>query len=534
MLWDKETDADDALYIDILIDRKHPAANFRIHRRKNNRQSLRMRTEGNGKYAEGDFEAAMDLYNQSICFAENDSEHLGLGYANRSSCFMKLKMYDRCLVDIQLAKASHYPPRLMKKLNDRDKECTNRQKATTALIVPKPMLSFEANERLPHMANALDIEVNDQFGRLIRANRDIEIGETILLEQAYISIVYGEEANRCTTCTNEKRNFIPCRSCGDAMFCDARCVRNNFHADECGMMLSSGDCCNGESLTFLLRSIVIAINTFPTVDALIEFVDECRRSDPLEIPQSLDTDILKYRTFFKLASAIKTRNVPDYVKHTGYVFNAIMGSKLAKKFTAKATQRFLMHLIVHHCLVIRLNSFSGYTEAVNGTFGQPAVADDDKQQFQKELFLLSSHFNHACIPNVIKLGQGNLAVCKAFLPIKKGEQLFITYIADEAFGMTDKEKQDKFEHMYGFRCKCNFCQKGPCRGDQMQADEDFHYIALSLPRLVERYDVGLVYRIKNRCIKFLQKYHPHQTSSKEVAFVLTNLGAMLEKELNGR
>lgn len=188
MLWQKESNGDGALYIDILKNTSHPLGNFHSYRDKSNAQSLRLRTEGNRKFAQNDIDGAMELYNQSICFAENGSEHLGLAYANRSSCFLRLQMYDRCVVDIQMAKAANYPKRLMAKLDDRHGECLKRKSTDVAITIatPEPRLSYDADKKLPCMANVLAIEKNGQFGRLIRANRDIEIGE---IEQLRLSIV---------------------------------------------------------------------------------------------------------------------------------------------------------------------------------------------------------------------------------------------------------------------------------------------------------------------------------------------------------
>lgn len=533
MLWQKESNADGALYIDLLKNTEYPLANSRLHRKKNSAHSLRTRTEGNRKFAQNDLEGAMELYNQSICFAEKGSEHLSLAYANRSSCFLRLQMYERCLADIQMAKAANYPERLMTKLDDRQRECLTR-KSSVVTTAPGPMLSFEANEKLPAMADALDIERNDQFGRLIRANRDIQIGETILIEEAFIHIVYGLEMNRCDNCSKEKMNFIPCDNCADAMFCSDKCANNNFHEAECDMVLGSDDCCDGESLTFLLRSVVIAINTFPTVKELLEFVENCRESDPKDITESVETTVSKYRTFFKLASTVTSRRVTDQLKCAYYVFHAIMGSRLGKQFDTTASQRFLMHLTIHHGLIIRANAFSGYTEPLTGIFGQAAVADDDHRQYQREIHLLTSYFNHSCIPNVVHLGKDNLAVCKTVLPIKKGDQLFVTYIDDEAFEMTEKQRNDQLEWLYGFRCKCELCLKGGSRpGERLYNDPDFKFVATNLPRLTERFDIDLLREIKHRCIDFLNRYYPEFIATREAAFVLTNLCAMFEKELNG-
>ncbi len=65
---------------------------------------------------------AMYLYNESICFAQS-SKNLSLGYANRSSCFFAMGMYNRCLLDIQLARDAGYPERLMLKLQNREEIC---------------------------------------------------------------------------------------------------------------------------------------------------------------------------------------------------------------------------------------------------------------------------------------------------------------------------------------------------------------------------------------------------------------------------
>lgn len=534
MLWQKESISDQALYVDILQNIRHPLENFRLNRKKSNALSLRTRTEGNEKFAQNDFEAAMELYNQSICFAEKGSEHLSLAYANRSSCFLKLQMYDRCLIDIQLAKDANYPERLMHKLEDRKRECNKRIESDTISTSTEPMLSFKANNELPCMADVLQIEKDDQYGRLLRAKRDIQIGETVLIEEGYIHIIYGQESNRCDFCGKEKMNFVPCGNCVDAMYCSEKCANNNFHEVECDMMLGANDCCDGQSLTFILRSVIIGINTFPTVNEMIKFVEDCHATDPQEITESVDTAISKYRTFFKLASTVTSKRISDLLKSAYIIFHAIMrSSKLGKKFQTKLSQRFLMHLIIHHGLILRVNAFSGYTVAIDGIFGQSSFSEDDDKQFQKELHLVTSYFNHSCLPNVIKLGKDNLAVCKAILPIKKGEQLFISYIDDETFDMTEKERNDQLEWIYGFRCKCELCRTGVKPVERLQNDPDFQYIATNLPRLIEHFDIDLLRDIKGRCITFLTK-HRKMITSREFAYVLTNLGALLEKELNGR
>lgn len=85
MLWEKESNQSDALYVDLLRKLQFSMGSFRIHPKKDNILSKCARSDGNKKITAGDFKSAMKLYNESIRFAE-DSEHLSLSYANRSFC----------------------------------------------------------------------------------------------------------------------------------------------------------------------------------------------------------------------------------------------------------------------------------------------------------------------------------------------------------------------------------------------------------------------------------------------------------------
>ncbi|KAG4067938.1 hypothetical protein HA402_010624 [Bradysia odoriphaga] len=537
MLWQKESDADGAVYTDLLQNTKLPLGEFRLNRTKNNAQSIHARAEGNQKYDQNDYTGAMELYNKSICFAEKGSEQLSLAYADRSTCFLRLKLYDRCLVDIQLAKASNnqIPEHLMSKLNAREKECMKmKSKSSDATVAEHPTLSFDPHEKWPCMVNVLDIERNDQYGRLVRANSDIQIGDTILIEESFIKILHGTERNRCSNCVKEKMNFIPCDKCADTMYCDETCADNIFHEDECDMTMGAEDCYDGQSLPFILRSVIIAINTFRTIVELMKFVEECRASDPLDITESVDTPISKYRTFFKLAVMMTNERVSNLLKIAYVIFHSIMGSRLSKRFETKASQRFLVHLIIHHAIILRVNAFGGCTEPSDGFFGQN-VDDDDKQR-QQDVNLLTSYFNHSCIPNVTILVKDSIAVCKAVRPIKQGEQLFITYIDDEGYSMTEKQRNDYLELGYGFRCKCEFCQKGDKHKniEQLQLDADFAYVAFNMPLFIQRSSTNLIRQIKHHCVAFLEKYPVQSIASIEGGYILSTLSGLMQREIESR
>lgn len=74
---------------------------------KKNEESAKYRASGN-KFFErktnANYLKALEFYNKCICYAENDSEEIGLGFANRSAVYFKLRLYDDCLQNIKHAK----------------------------------------------------------------------------------------------------------------------------------------------------------------------------------------------------------------------------------------------------------------------------------------------------------------------------------------------------------------------------------------------------------------------------------------------
>lgn len=512
MLWKKELNSD--LCIDLLDNYKYSQDDRRIHRMKNNATSQSLRMEGNRKYSEKDFNGAWIKYNESACFAESGSENLALAYANRSICFLKLELYNRCLFDIELAKDANYPKQSMAKLESRKRECIQKLQSSVQNPKIKTALSFEPDKKLPSMASVVEIETNKIYGRLVKAKCDLQIGQTILIEEEYIRSVECDANNLCTNCGKELMNFVPCKNCAGATFCCAECSNNNFHETECDMMLGSDDICDGRSLTFILRSIVIGINTFSNIDEMMKNVESWLCTSPCEISESCESSQSKYRTFLKLAAYISNERIFGFRKIAFFVFQSIMkSSKLAYKFHTTASKRFLTHLIFHHGMILDTNSFSL----------------EDDEIFIHKLALLTSYINHSCLPNVTKMTKGNVSIIKTILPIQQGEQLFLTYIHGTAFDMTGKERNDFLEKTYGFRCKCTLCTHGRLQAGCLDNDPSFVYVSSNV--MDDNFVSGNVANIIQHCIEFLLR-HPTMTGSKEVAYIANVLAAMFLKELN--
>ncbi|XP_038106280.1 SET and MYND domain-containing protein 4 [Culex quinquefasciatus] len=64
---------------------------------------------------------AVELYNESIALAADNSEALAMAYANRSAICFELKEYADCLGNIRLARENPYPANLLPKLEQHNK-----------------------------------------------------------------------------------------------------------------------------------------------------------------------------------------------------------------------------------------------------------------------------------------------------------------------------------------------------------------------------------------------------------------------------
>lgn len=171
MLWKKESQQSDALYLDIfavteggkevLVDVLNDLRTKSSISSKNDALSSQKRKEGNVQFGRGNWNDAMEFYNASLLYAENRSTTISLAYANRSACFLKLKKYKECLMDIEFAKEAGYPRDLLPKINVRESECLKAMEENGQSMEFELKLDFEPDRCFPSMANVLKVVCND-------------------------------------------------------------------------------------------------------------------------------------------------------------------------------------------------------------------------------------------------------------------------------------------------------------------------------------------------------------------------------------
>lgn len=450
-MWQKESTRWSTNYVDIQLDSYDNICCvimqvFPLSQPKDNQKATEYRNEGNKAFSKEDWNEAMRLYNKSLCFAEWRTENMALAYANRSTCFLKLGKFKECLIDIELAKKANYPKCKMSKLEARKAECSRHVENSEQSDSFQPKLSFERSEKFPSMANILEIKRNEMYGRHIVTKEDISVGQTVLIEKSFVKNAILAKDFRCNICVRSHTNLVPCSSCTANLFCVDECENHRLHSIECGLITKT-DLGLNDCHKLVLRSIITAISTIPSVGCLMRYVEKtivC--GEPFRIPEYEPTDKLsRYRTFMELRFPESIETHENFIEGIHSVYHTLLRCRdIAAKFSTEKQKRFLKHLIAHHSAVIHYNSPASIevTAFTHLTDLQP---------------LMASYFNHSCEPNIVTFAHDDLHVAVAVRPIKQGEQLFVSYLGTEVYQTIESRQTKIFKH-YGFKCTCELCK----------------------------------------------------------------------------
>ena len=191
---------------------------------KTNVKANEYRIEGNKYYADKRFFDALISYNKSLCYAERDTESIGLAYANRSAVYFECQLFERCLNNTKLAKNNKYPDKNFEILNKREEKCNQQKKIPENNPWDNFKLSYKPHKKIPYIAECLELNSHKKFGRYITTNRDLKVGDIVAIEKPYCSVLLSESRRytvseiskyqRCSHCLKDNlMDLIPCSGC---------------------------------------------------------------------------------------------------------------------------------------------------------------------------------------------------------------------------------------------------------------------------------------------------------------------------------
>ncbi|KAL9703953.1 hypothetical protein quinque_007471 [Culex quinquefasciatus] len=439
---------------------------------KNDAEAIACRKRGNGLVNPriARYVSAIRFYNKSIALAEANSAALAEAYGNRSAVCFALKEYQAALDNIRLARENPYPENLMHLVDKREQDCRQllsemgKQGELTAELAAKVELSHEPNPKIPQIANCLELKHEDQYGRCIVTNRDLKVGDVVIIEKPH-STVLDEELRylHCDFCNLEAfLSLIPCKQCSIAMFCSNDCYQgalDSYHRLECPV-IKDVRLLFPNVMVLAFRTLAKTITSFNNnVEELKLFTECVEQTNPSPFYYDWTTIGAKdvFATIYSMSTLQGKHTTIDLLQHAVY---AIVMSELLFVKTLlgelcgsnEAHRDFIRVLALHLCHIAPVNfrtqDYMDYTPKGREQFSA-------KSHFTAS-YPIMSLMNHSCAPNVDRIDMPSSRAIVVIRPIKKGGQLFDNYGMHYCFAKRD-ERQSELMDVYYFECKCEAC-----------------------------------------------------------------------------
>lgn len=414
-----------------------------LRKSKDNAHAKTLRQNGNKLFALKGVSLfkALDFYNQSICFAEDNTDELSICYANRSAVYFECHLYEVCLENIELARMSGYPGRLMDKIKKRERECyalladpeKSSDRATEKELLFQLKLSLPAHPDVPFIVEALELKHSHQFGRYVVTKTDVSPGEVLALEEPYINIILPHlRYQRCTHCMTENQlSLVPCKGCTSAMFCSLDCyekAQSTYHRFECPII----DYLNGlfnKLHLIALRATIKAITSFGSIERLRTFIEECGDS-PVNAFTAASMRDLNYEStdqrifhqIYSLETNQDKRSKSDLFQRAviaAVLYHQLMrNTPMADLCKHEDDQNTVLDLLFRFLQTSPTN-FHSLTLVEAG--------DNDDYTYGSAAYPFCSLINHSCAPNILRVSFGQKMAVIALRCIKSGEQLLDNY-----------------------------------------------------------------------------------------------------------
>lgn len=410
-------------------------ANNNSSANKHDGKSLEFRQSGHKWYSQDEkhFDA-LENYNESLCFAEENSENLSLSYASRAAVYYDWKLNQLCYENIQLANNSGYPDRLKNELVTLQTKCKKKLKKSKKNVkndtIFEPRLSFKSHEKVPFIASCLDIRRNKKYGRYIITNRNLSSGQILAVEERYFAVLLPKlRYQRCANCLRENSlSLIPCQGCTGTMFCSQNCydeAHNTFHQFECPIIDFIHETCNRTQL-IALRSTLCAFTCYDSIDELKKIMSNIESTEvtafSCEYPTtSKKEQFLKILSFPTKQTERSTEDLIGVAAVTSALFDQLMErTNLKLLLLSENDTDLLLELLFRFLQIARMYfhtislSNRQYKTPQGGVIGSAT-------------FPFCSLINHSCSPNIIRIPFGTKMVVFVLRNIKKGDQLFDNY-----------------------------------------------------------------------------------------------------------
>ncbi|CAH1154670.1 unnamed protein product [Phaedon cochleariae] len=414
--------------------------------KKSDAIAFALRQRGNEMFKRRNNKLALDLYTESLCYAEKESENKSLAFANRSAVLFEKEMYTECLMDIERALNHNYPDHLKPKLLNRREKAELLETTQANLQYHQPLPEIPEDSRNSHIdcaSKSICIESTKEKGRHIIATSDIHIGDIIAIENPFCCMLINEPFCHCHECLRLCYNLIPCGYCTQTLYCSEDCRENAqlYHQYECKILKTLKALQLDKMKLLPLKLALVAKQNYKQIGEW-----KLDASDAKEEKYHSD----RYKEVHHLVGNTESRSVADLFARatTGAIIYQLVKVH-TNFFEGEEEESIFRELILLHLQTAACN-FHEVSEFV----------EKDSEISQEEIgagaYSFLSLFNHSCSPNVVRHCYGPIIVLRAIENIKKGEECYDNYGYHYAL-MSKPERRINLKQQYFFECSCTVC-----------------------------------------------------------------------------
>ncbi|CRL01017.1 CLUMA_CG014244, isoform A [Clunio marinus] len=480
---------------------------FENIKRKNEHQhsyemSEKFRNEGNLQFKKHQFKEALVLYNKSLCNSEKTLQ-LGLAYGNRSAVYFELKLYEKCLDNIRLARTNNYPSNKMNKLISRENICKKLIQKESLMSQHEDIfkISHPVNKKIPFIADCLKVCEDEVFGRFVVTDSQLDPGDVVAIEEPFFKFINDEFCHqRCSNClTSNQLSLIPCENCTTTMYCSTNCktdYEDTIHQFECCQKPQP------EVLKVCTKMLLSAINIAGDFDKLQKLLKNSEHFTVFDFDLSDERKKQNYKNILLIINSMALSksseiNLTEKMKSIFHFppFKSLWKTDNDLEFLISF---FVKLLRIHNTNVLEM----GEHNLINDSYWYATPIGSGLCPF-------ISLINHNCDANVTRTTLDNKIVLIVKKPIKKGEQIFISY-GYSSCRMAKTERQMQLQR-YGFACTCEACENDYRQLSELpKTDESFEE-----PKFDEKEISLALNEFKSNCryIKYNIDKHPcYETS----------------------
>lgn len=460
---------------------------------------------------------------------DEEASELALAYGNRSATLLQMKMYAECLDDIDQTLFHGYPFQLRYKLLDRKGRClvelgrteaaeeayrqllgaladaqldpkqldsltenatkmiescsgrhnseddeggqANDKKSSSSTSTEVPIIFGNPSERYPGASESFDVRYNPDNGRYGMAAKDVTVGEVVLVESPYASVLSPDLFGvRCYHCFRSLNVPTPCRRCTKVRYCSETCQAASWeacHEVECpclDLLL--------QSRTGMMAQLAVRLVTSTGMQKILRYKKN-PKSDMNEAQQSLFTNsdgvyLGGYMAVYSLLTHANRRSVTDRLQYTilAVWLARILGETSRFGELRKDDRAFAVvgGILLRFLQIISCNGIE-ITEMLIGE----NLHKSHPSTVGLALYPTASLLNHSCDPVLELVFYGGACALRAIQNIRTGQDLVIDY--GYVYYTTPKDqRQAALKSQYFFDCQCIACVFNWGLRPQLRAD----------------------------------------------------------------